>query len=115
MVVVPPGEFDMGVSEDDPAGEGDDSPRHRVRIAGTFAVSACPVTFAEWDAFAKDAGLPYFPCDEGWGRGKRPVINVSWYDARAYCRWLSDRTRRGYRLLSEAEWEYCATAGGVQM
>ena len=115
MVIVAPSEFDMGVAEDDPAREGDDGPRHRVRIRSAFAVSRCPVTFAEWDALARDGGLPYLPCDEGWGRGKRPVVNVSWYDARAYCRWLRDRTGRSYRLPSEAEWEYCATAGGVEI
>ncbi|MDP6621443.1 MAG: formylglycine-generating enzyme family protein [Alphaproteobacteria bacterium] len=53
----------------------------------------------------------YFPHDEGWGRGRRPVINVSWYDAQAYVDWLSRRSGQRYRLLSEAEWEYATRAG----
>ena len=48
---------------------------------------------------------------EGWGRGRRPVINVSWEDARGYVEWLSSETGEEYRLLSEAEWEYVARGG----
>src|SRR5205823_12154354 len=53
----------------------------------------------------------YKPSDYGWGRGRRPVINVSWDDAKAYAAWLANRTGKAYRLLSEAEWEYAARAG----
>ena len=112
MVVVPAGSFMMGspTSED---GRGDDEgPRQRVRIGEQFAVGVYEVTFAEWDACARSRGCgSYRPDDEGWGRGRRPVIRVSWEDAQAYVRWLSRRTGREYRLLSEAEWEYVARAG----
>ena len=53
------------------------------------------------------------PDDEGWGRGNRPVINVSWDNAQSYVSWLSKRTGKSYRLLSESEWEYVARAGTV--
>ena len=66
----------------------------------------------EWDACVADGGCKrYRPGDRGWGRGKQPVINLWWEDARAYVAWLSERTGRTYRLLSEAEREYVTRAG----
>ena len=80
-------------------------------LSGSRATADCP-TFAEWDVCAVDGGCGrYRPDDHGWGRGDRPVINVSWNDAQKYMRWLSDETGEEYRLLSEAEWEYVARAG----
>ena len=88
----------------------DESPRHKVTLPG-FSISKYEVTFAEYDVFARATGrrLPY---DEGWGRGNRPVINVSWKDAVAYTEWLSAQSGKSYRLPTEAEWEYAIRAGG---
>ena len=108
MVVVPAGEYMMGSRE----GEGASRPRHRMRIGKAFAVGRYEVTFGEWDACVAGGGCQgYRPDDEGWGRGRRPVVNVNWRDAKAYVTWLSERTGARYRLLSEAEWEYVARAG----
>ena len=89
----------------------DESPRHKVSLAG-FSISKYEVTFAEYDRFARATGrrLPY---DESWGRGNRPVVNVSWQDAVAYTKWLSRQSGKNYRLPTEAEWEYAVRAGGV--
>jgi formylglycine-generating enzyme required for sulfatase activity len=106
MVVVPPGEFDMG-GKDTPF----EAPAHRVTIAKPYAIQRREVNFDEWDACA-DAGVcKNRPSDHGWGRGKLPVIDVSWEDAKQFVGWLSQKTGRKYRLPSEAEWEYAARAG----
>jgi formylglycine-generating enzyme required for sulfatase activity len=70
------------------------------------------VTFDEWDACVADGGCGRRRLsDQGWGRGTRPVINATWDDAKAYVAWLSAKTKKTYRLLSEAEREYMARAG----
>ena len=72
------------------------------------------MTFDEWDACVAAGGCNgYKPADEGGRRGRYPVINVSWDDAKAYVTWLSKATGKSYRLLTEAEREYVARAGSV--
>lgn len=112
MVAVPAGSFTMGSGADEAGQGGTQAPQHRVTIAKPFAVARFAVTFAEWDSCANGGGCGgYRPDDAGWGRGERPVINVSWNDAKAYVAWLSKRTGKAYRLLSEAEREYVTRAG----
>ena len=110
MMVVPAGTFTMGAPDWEELGE-EYKPRP-VSIPEPFAVGVHEVTFFEWEACVQAGGCGgHVPDDRGWGRGLRPVINVSWYHAQAYVRWLSEFTGREYRLLSEAEWEYVARAG----
>ena len=109
MVVVPAGELTMGSPRGEPDRSPEEEPQHTVIFAKPFAVGRFAVTFEEWDACVAAGGCDgHAPSDEGWGRGRRPVINVSWYDAKAYVAWLSRSTGVDYRLLSEAEWEYGA-------
>ena len=109
MVVLPAGTFPMG-SPDNEQGRDSDETRRQVRI-GTFAVGVYEVTFAEWDACVAGGGCGgYRPDDGGWDRGARPVLNVSWNDAQAFVKWLSNKTDAEYRLLTEEEWEYAARA-----
>jgi formylglycine-generating enzyme required for sulfatase activity len=83
-----------------------------VSIAAPFAVGRFAVTFDEWDACVADRGCNgYRPYDREWGRAKRPVINVSWEDTKTYTTWLSRKTGKNYRLLTEAEREYVTRAG----
>jgi len=112
MVVVPAGKFIMGSPDGEQGHNPDESPRHSVAFALQFAVGRFAVTFDEWDAcVAEDGCNGYKPADHGWGRGRRPVTNVSWDDAKAYVAWLSKKTGKPYRLLSEAEREYVTRAG----
>lgn len=111
MVVVPAGSFTMG----DDYGNGLEKPTRTVTIRQTFAVGKFEVTFAEWEACVAGRGCTSNrrPNDQGWGKGRRPVINVSWDDAKQYVAWLSRKSGNSYRLLTEAEWEYAARARGT--
>jgi formylglycine-generating enzyme required for sulfatase activity len=112
MVVVPAGSFMMGSPRNELRHTKFEEPQHRVTIAQQFAVGEFELTFDEWDACVADGGCgAYQPSDQGWGSGRRPVMNVSWDDADAYVAWLSKKTGKTYRLLSEAEYEYAARGG----
>src|SRR5688572_3458568 len=127
MVVVPAGSFMMG-SPSTEAGRRDNEPQSRVTIARAFAVSRTEVTWDQWEACVRARGCDGLAVEAAlrlkndgspnpdfvdWGRGTRPVVGVSWYDAQAYVGWLNRKTGHDdlYRLLSEAEWEYAARAG----
>jgi sulfatase modifying factor 1 len=124
MAFVKGGSFQMGSKD----GSDNEKPVHTVTVSD-FYIGRFEVTFEEYDAYCKATGKTK-PDDEGWGRGKRPVINVSWLDAVAYCNWLSKQdgyqvvytisndkvtanwNANGYRLPTEAEWEFAARSRG---
>ncbi len=132
MVRVNRGTFQMGEwGEDIPSSR----PVHQVTFTYDYWIGKYEVTFDQYDAFSDDTAS-YKPSDENWGRGDRPVIRVNWWDAIAYCNWLSERNGlaraydsngnllnrngeittditqvEGYRLPTEAEWEYAASGG----
>ena len=114
LVVVPAGSYTMGQLRSEKV-QGrrfkPEVPEHKVTIGRKFAVGVYEVTFSQWDACHRAGGCSHAPHDNGWGRGNLPVIDVSWKDAKEYVGWLSRKTRQGYRLLSESEWEYVARAG----
>lgn len=121
MVLVPAGTFNMGTTQADwdklvandffISQTLEETPQHLVTHNKSFAISQYEISFAEFDACVDAGGCSYRPDDAGWGRGKHPVINVSWNDANQYVRWLSQQTGDKYRLPTEAEWEYAARAG----
>ncbi len=104
MVYVPAGEITIG----SPLREGDtdEHPAHKVFLAG-YWIGKTEVTFEQYDRFCTETNREKAAA-EGWGRGNRPVIYVSWNDARDFCRWLEKKTGLGFRLPSEAEWEKAA-------
>ncbi len=132
MVLVKGGTFEMGnVMGDNVLFEFDEERVHSVTLSD-FLIGKYAVTFEEYDAFCTATGKEK-PDDVGWGRGRRPVINVSWEDAVAYCNWRSEKEgltkvytisgstvtanwqANGYRLPTEAEWEYAAREGGKKV
>ncbi|MBF0615123.1 MAG: SUMF1/EgtB/PvdO family nonheme iron enzyme [Magnetococcales bacterium] len=118
MRVLPPGEFLFGSSiqydHDERADDEAVAETNRpITLSHGLSLSETEITFNEWDACVQDGGCDRWPDDEGWGRGQRPVIHVSWHDAQQYVRWLSTQTNARYRLPTEKEWEYAAKAGST--
>lgn len=108
MRAVPPGSYLRGPTGEE--GDSNEKPVRPVTIGKPFAIAVHEVTFDEFAAFCRATGRPQ-PDDSGWGRGRRPVVNVSWEEAASYAAWLGSKSGRRYRLPTEAEWEYAARAG----
>lgn len=114
LSLIPEGNFVMGADSDEVGAREYELPKHPVEIDSSFLLGRCTVTFDAWDA-ALAAGAPlHTPNDYDWGRGSRPVIQVSYYDALEFLAWLNEMTEDGsslWRLPTEAEWEYACRAG----
>ncbi len=110
FVWVPGGCYKMGCGPWTASCNDGEKPVHTVCVDG-FWMGKYEVTFAQYDRFCEETGISKRD-DKGWGRGNRPVINVSWYEARLFARWLSKKTGKKFRLPTEAEWEYACRSGG---
>jgi formylglycine-generating enzyme required for sulfatase activity len=116
MVHIPAGSFRMGSPTASHPMYRDEMPERERTIDRPFAVGVYPVTFAEMAVFGRDSGSLSaihvgFLIDQGRKHPLLPAVMTSWHDAAAYCQWLSDRSGREYRLLTETEWEYVCRAG----
>lgn len=111
MVFVKGGVFEMGSNQS--AGDADERPLHKVKL-GDYYLGKTEVTVKEWRLFCKDRNLE-MPPEPKWGwQENHPVVSVTWEEANDYCKWLSAKTGKSYRLPTEAEWEYAARGGHRQ-
>ncbi len=130
MVAIPGGEFRMGSPKNEPMRKPDEGPLHPVKVTRFFMAKA-EVSWDEYLEFFKATSSqgrkeaeenenvdaisgptpPWGAPDQGWGKGTRPAITMTWKAADTYCKWLSKVTGKKYRLPTEAEWEYAARGG----
>lgn len=114
MIVIPSGQFLMGSPDGEMKRRKSEGPQHLVFIPDHFAVSKYEITWNDWSVCVEFRGCDSENTkDSGYGKGRRPVINVSWDQAKTYAAWLSRVTGKNYRLLTEAEWEYAARANST--
>lgn len=125
MVVLPAGSFVMGTPEDEVGREPDEGPQHTVTFKNAFAMSRFHVTAAELDAYIRETGTVIKDGDDRPGRlcqaskpryeqgPRQPAVCVDYADVQAYTQWLSKKTGKHYRMVSEAEREYAARAGST--
>ena len=111
MVVLPTGTAELGAKDSDTAARPNEKPARAVTFSDMFAMSVTEVTFDEWRACESAGACTSRPSDNGWGAGRRPVINITWNDAQSYAAWLSQKTGQTYTLPTEAQWEYAARGG----
>jgi|TARA_B110000438_G_scaffold300025_1_gene351467 formylglycine-generating enzyme required for sulfatase activity len=107
LVVVPPGSFIMGLGSTSKNSQ----PAHQVRITKPFAIGRFEIKFSEWQSCMDAGGCKTNPDDHLWGKNDRPVINITFFEAKNYITWISKKTGYRYRLPSESEWAYANRAG----